>query len=208
MELEPDVIRDQAAFLREALPRKYHDFFDKLCRQALSALAQPDAAGPLPKHLVRRGLTKYGYPLSDNDEGGPDIYLNAPAPPAQMPAGENAELVKRLYELAAIWGPRPAGKATVLKAAASLAQQEGMVRDAKRLDYLETLCGRMHASPRGKVFPLSSDIHLTNFRENSASIYIRDERGRNAQTASGPTLRAAIDKAMLAAAPAAGEDGA
>ena len=33
--LGADVIRDQAAFLREVLPIKHHHFFDALCRTAL-----------------------------------------------------------------------------------------------------------------------------------------------------------------------------
>lgn len=47
-ELTPEVIRDQAAFLRNELPKKYHDFFDKLCRRALSAIQPSTASGGAP----------------------------------------------------------------------------------------------------------------------------------------------------------------
>jgi hypothetical protein len=35
--LDANVIRDQAAYLREALPKKFHHFFDSLCKTALTA---------------------------------------------------------------------------------------------------------------------------------------------------------------------------
>jgi len=58
--LTPDVIRDQAAFLRQVLPSKYHDFFDKLCRTALrspdldaGAVNEVDVINPHVMDLVR-----------------------------------------------------------------------------------------------------------------------------------------------------------
>lgn len=53
--LTAEQIMSQSAYLREALPKKYHDFFDCLCRTAIAKLPQPEARGIIhyqtcPKH--------------------------------------------------------------------------------------------------------------------------------------------------------------
>ena len=42
--LEADVNRDQAAFLREVLPKNFHHFFDSLCKTALSRPPESERA--------------------------------------------------------------------------------------------------------------------------------------------------------------------
>ena|SRR3990172_358538 len=74
--------------------------------------------------------------------------------------------------------------------------------DTKRLDYLESLTGRMYCAPNGKIWPLPSELHLTNMRDVSATLYLRDHMGRNAQSYKGGTIRQMIDVAL--AAPSAG----
>lgn len=76
---------------------------------------------------------------------------------------------------------------------AEAAERRPSGEDTKRLEWLETLNGRRYCHPRGKIWPLSTDIHINK----SFAIYLRNELGNIACQGDGSTMREAIDKAIL-----------